>query len=282
MKTALILQSMLIITLYAHTAYAITYHSRVQGARQSENTKRIGSIGVSPEEKQARIARRDALAKSKSITYSKVEIPEGAVYRITPISPAIPIDRESRIESLCGFELGRVIKLTREPVLNNDGNIEVAVKLKKPFRFCTHAELRYSKINHGLYYIKLYSAPREKMNDEEVLAEVDGMAEAFTKKFGDRFSQWIAFNPDISRMPEVKSGKRALWKAHSGQSLCIKAHEDVIDQSRTTFKGAAVKPNVKRGWTFSVELVDATLRDLDVEPPNRDRSKDTVEGADVL
>ena len=282
MKKILVLQSMLIVALYAHTAYAIYYSNRTYGPRQSENTKRTGSIDVSPEEKQARKARRDALAKSKRITYSKVEIPEGAVSRITPTSPAIPIDRESRIESLCGFELGRVIKLTREPVLDDDGNIEVVVKLKKPFRFCTHAELRYSKINHCLYYIKLYSAPREKMNDEEVLAEVEGMAEAFTKKFGDRFSQWIAFNPDISRMPEVKSGKRALWKAHSGQSLCIKAHEDVIDQSRTAFKGAAVKPNVKRGWTFSVELVDATLRDLDVESPNRDRSKDTVEGADVL
>ena len=282
MKKILVLQSMLIVILYAHTAYAFTYQRRVHGPRQSENTKRTGSIDVSPEEKQERKAQRDALAKSKRITYSKVEIPEDTVYRITPISPAIPIDRESRIESLCGFELGRVIKLTREPVLDDDGNIEVVVKLKKPFRFCTHAELRYSKINHGLYYIKLYSAPREKMNDEEVLAEVEGMAEAFTKKFGDRFSQWIAFNPDISRMPEVKSGKRALWKAHSGQSLCIKAHEDVIDQSRTAFKGAAVKPNVKRGWTFSVELVDATLRDLDVEPPNSDRSKKTVEGADVL
>ena len=122
MKTALILQSMLIVTLYAHTAYAITYYSRVNGPRQSENTKRTGSIDVPPEEKQARMARRDALAKSKSITYSKVEIP----------------------------------------------------------------------------------------------------------------------------------------------------------------KGAAFKPKDKRGWTFSVELVDATLRDLDVEPPNSDRSKKTVEGADVL
>ena len=120
------------------------------------------------------------------------------------------------------------------------------------------------------------------MNDEEVLAEVEGMAEAFTKKFGDRFSQWIAFNPDISRMPEVKSGKRALWKANSGQSLYIQAHEDVIDQSRTTFKGTVFKPKDKRGWTFSVELVDAALRDLDLESPNRDRNKDTVEGVDVL
>ena len=158
---------MLIVALYAHTAYAIYYSNRTYGPRQSENTKRTGSIDVSPEEKQARKARRDALAKSKRITYSKVEIPEDTVYRITPISPAIPINRESRIESLCGFELGRVIKLTREPVLDDDGNIEVVVKLKKPFRFCTHAELRYSKINHCLYYIKLYSAPREKMNDEE-------------------------------------------------------------------------------------------------------------------
>jgi hypothetical protein len=237
---------------------------------------------VSPEEKQERKAQRDALAKSKRITYSKAEIPEGAVSRITPNSPAIPINRESRIESLCGFELGRVIKLTREPVLDDDGNIEVVVKLKKPFRFCTHVELRYSKVNHGLYHIKLYSAPREKMSDEDVLAEVEGMAEAFTKKFGDRFSRWDSFDPDIRRKPTVKSERIAVWKARSRQTLRIKAHEDVIDQSRTTFKGAAVKPKDKRGWTFSVELVDAILRDLDVEPPNRDRSKDAVEGVDVL
>ena len=120
------------------------------------------------------------------------------------------------------------------------------------------------------------------MNDEEVLAEVDGMAEAFTKKFGDRLLRWDSFDPDMHRKPTVKSERMAVWKTHSGQSLRIKAHEDVIDQSRTAFKGAAVKPNVKRGWTFSVELVDATLRDLDVEPPNSDRSKKTVEGADVL
>lgn len=285
MKKTLVLQPMLIAALCAHHAHAFYHSNRIHGPKQSESTKRSGSIDESPAENRKRIARRDTWAKAKSITYSKVELPEGAVSRIPPgsqNSTAIPIAQELRIESLCGFELGQVIKLTRDPVLDDDGNIEVVVKLKQQFRFCTHAKLRYSNINHGLYYIKLYSPPREKMDDEAVMAEVEGMVEAFKKKFGDRFVVWNAFCPDLLRRPILESGKTAVWKKHSGQSLCIKAHEDVIDQSRTTLKGSAIKPKVKRGWTFSVELVDSALHDLEVESPNRGKGETSVEGVDVL
>lgn len=270
MKKILALQLMLIVALCAHHAHAFYHSNRINGPKQSESTKRSGSLDESPEEKRKRVARRDALAKAKSITYSKVELPEGAV------------SRELRIESLCGFELGQVIKLTRDPVLDDAGNMEVVVKLKQPFRFCTHAKLRYSNINHGLYSIQLYSPPREKMDDEAVMAEVEGMVEAFKKKFGDRFLGWNAFYPVPSRNPMLMSGKTAVWKDRSGQSLCIKAHEDVIDQSRTTFKGSAIKPKVKRGWTFSVELVDSALHDLEVESSNRGKNEAGVEGVDVL
>ena len=120
------------------------------------------------------------------------------------------------------------------------------------------------------------------MNDEDVLAEVEGMTEAFKRKFGDRFSGWSPFSPDILRHPYINSGKMAMWKEHTGQSLCIKAHEDVIDRSRTALKGDAVKTKVKRGWTFSVELVDSALRDLNMQPPTSKGKKTVVEGVDVL
>ena len=297
MKKILALMLTLIIALSAHTANAIYYRSHVYGPKKKESTKRNGRIGESPEEKRNRIAKetkerakriavREAVEKAKTITYSKVEIPEGAVSRIPPDSPVsvtIPIHRELRIESLCGFELGRVINLSCDPsVMNDDGNMEMVVQLKRPFRLCTRAILRYSKINHGLYYIKLYSVPQEKMNDEDVLVEVEGMTEAFKRKFGDRFSGWSPFVPDISRHPSVWSGKKATWKEHTGQSLCIKAHEEVIDRYRTKLKGTTVKPKVKYGWIFSVELIDSALHDLDVQPPTRKDKKTVVEGVDVL
>ena len=297
MQKILALMLTLIIALSAHTANAFYYRSHVSGPRKKESTKRSGRISESPEEKRNRIAKemqerakriaiREAVEKAKTITYSKVEIPEGAVSRIPPDSSAsfaIPINRELRIKSLCGFELGRVINLTADPaVMNDDGNMEMVVQLKRPFRLCTRAILRYSKINHGLYYIKLYSVPQEKMNDEDVLAEVEGMTEAFKRKFGDRFSGWSPFSPDILRHPYINSGKMAMWKEHTGQSLCIKAHEDVIDRSRTALKGDAVKTKVKRGWTFSVELVDSALRDLNMQPPTSKGKKTVVEGVDVL
>ena len=297
MKKIIALMLTLIIALSAHTANAFYHRSHVYGPRKKESTKRSRRVSESPEEKQNKIAKeaqerakrialREAVEKAKTITYSKVKIPVGAVSRIFPDSPAsskIPINRELRIESLCGFELGRVINLTCDPaVINNDGNMEMVVQLKRPFRLCTRAILRYSKINHGLYYIKLYSVPQEKMNDEDVLAEVEGMTEAFKIKFGDRYSGWNPFSPDIFRQPYFKSGKMAMWKEHTGQSLSIKAHEEVIDRSRTALKGDAVKPKVKRGWTFSVELVDYALRDLDVQPPARKNKETVVEGVDVL
>ena len=297
MKKIFVLQLMLIIALSAHTTYAFYYRSHVYGPRKhvtkpSEGMKRAGRTGESPEEKQKRIAEekrkriaiREAAEKAKTITYSKVEIPEWAVPSSSPNSPAslrFPINREMRIESLCDFVLGRVINLARDPVvLDDDYNMEVVVQLKRPFRLCTRAKLRYSRINHGLYSIKLYSLPQEKMSDEEVLTEVEKMTEAFKKKFGDRFSIWSTFSPDMSRHPPVMSGKTAVWKKHTGQSLCIKAREDVIGRSRTVLKGGTDKSKVKHGWTFSVELVDSVLRDLDLTPPPR--KEVFVNGVDVL
>ena len=293
MKKILVLLSMLITALSAHTAYAFYHRSHVYGPKKpSEGTKRTGRTSELPEQKRVaeetrkRDAIRDAVEKAKIITYSKVEIPEGTVSRIPPDSPAsfaIPISRELRIESLCGFELGRVINLTRDPaVLDDDGNMEVVVQLKQPFRLCTRAKLRYSRINHGLYYIKLYSLAQEKMSDEEVVAEVENMTEAFRRKFGERFSGWNPFSPGRPRQPLVMSGRMAMWKRHAGQSLCIKAHEDVVGRSRTPPNGTTIKPKVKYGWTFSVELVDSALRDLDVKPPTRKGNETVVEGVDVL
>ena len=74
----------------------------------------------------------------------------------------------------------------------------------------------------------------------------------------------------------------AVWKRHTGQSLCIKAHEDVIERSRTPSNGVTPKPKARYGWTFSVELVDSALRDLDVKPPTRKENEAVVEGVDVL
>ena len=295
MKKILALLSMLIVALSAHTAYAFYYRSHVYGPKQSrEVTKHTGRTGESSEEKQKRIAEetrkrvaiRGAVERAKTITYSKVEIPEGAVSRIpsdSPASFAIPISRELRIESLCGFELGHVINLTRDPaVLDDDGNMEVVVQLKRPFRRCTRARLRYSKKNHGLYYIQLYSLAQENMSDDEVVAEVETMTEAFRRKFGERFLGWSTFSPDRHRLPFVMSGRKAMLKRHTGQSLSIQAHEDIVGRSRTPPNGTTIKPKVKYGWTFSVELVDSALRDLDVKPPPRKGNETVVEGVDVL
>lgn len=294
-RKTIVLLSILTVALSVHTAYAFYHRSHVYGPRKpSEGAKQSTRTCESPEEKQKRIAEetrkrvaiRDAVEKAKTITYSKVEIPEGTVSRTPPDSPAsfaLPINRELRVESLCGFELGHVINLTRDlATLDGDGNMEIVVQLRQPFRLCTRVQLRYSKINHGLYYIKLYSLAQEKMSDEEVLAEVENMTEAFKRKFGERFSGWSAFSPGRSRMPLINSGRMAMWKRHTGQSLCIKAHEDVIERSRTPSNGTTPKPKAKYGWTFSVELVDSALRDLDVKPPTRKGNEAIVEGVNVL
>lgn len=217
-------------------------------------------------EKTKNQAERQTCAKAKSINVAKIEIPEGAKFG------GVPIDLSSRIESLCGYEIGSVAKVSWRPNLDKDGNIVVTEKLKKPFRKCTHVELKYSKANHALYSIRVFAPAQKKVTDDEAWAEVETMADALATKFGDKIVGW-------NRL-DVFKWCHANMKRISHQDLEVEAYKDNIEK-RGKLKGSAdARP--EQGWAFSVTLTDRAMQAFNPESESPESNKVAAEDVEAL
>ena len=205
---------------------------------------------------------KKARAKAKGITETKIEIPNDATYN------GLAIDHSGRIMSLCGFEIGEIAKVPRHPVLDKDGNIVMTGKLAKPFRKCTQYELKYSKVNHALYSIRVFSPAQKKMDDEAAAAEQEAMSEAVKTKFEGKVFSWLKLGASWSGQ----------MKVFSHQSLSINSFKDNIEKKGKLTGTADARE--EKGWAFYVILTDHAMHDYvpkasesDVEPP---------EGVDAL
>lgn len=191
-------------------------------------------------------ANADAVKKvrAKKVSVKKVVMPDGANHL------GFPIDSKSRIESLCGHELGLVAKVPVRPTLDDNGNILITQKLKTPFRKCTHVTLSYSSINHALYGIKLFSEGDKMMSEDDALQELENMAAAIKAKFGDRIVDII----------KSKGSMLISMAPLSAQQLSLSASKvDIIK------KWAMKGPTPEKGWVFTVSLIDRAMHDYDPE-----------------
>lgn len=241
---------MLIVALLAADAGAFgIVGGRGHGYRSNAPAKRLGE-NCAPSAKA--VAEKKVQAKAKSISATKVVIPEDAIYL------GSKIDASGRIESLCGFEIGQIAKLPRHPVLDNEGNIVMTGKLKKPFRKCTQYEVKYSKVNHALYYVRVFSPAQRKMDKEAAEAEVSAIAAAVKTKFDDKGFSWSA-TPGFCM---------AYMKPFAHQSLQVKSYLDDLE-SRNLLKGPA-DARKEKGWAFSLELSDRAMYQYVPPEPSKD------------
>lgn len=228
---------------------------RVNGYKSDRICINDGGAAV---QKDKNKAERQTYAKAKSIKVKKIEMPEG-----TELG-GIPVDFTGRIDSLCGYEIGAVAKASWRPKLDEDGNIVVTERLKKPFRKCTHVELKYSKVNHALYSIRLFAPAQKKVSDEDALAEVEAMADALATKFSGKLSVQNCLSWPNSKECYVQ------MSAKSFQKLKVNAYKDNIEK-RGALKGTtAARP--ERGWAFSVTLTDRAMQVYGTEAPKTNKA----------
>lgn len=237
---------MLFVVLLATDAVAFVGKT-IRGYRNGDSAKRIAEGGAS-EVKGKGVAEKKTRAKAKEITETKIEIPKDATYN------SLAIDHSGRILSLCGFEIGEIAKVPRHPVLDKDGDIVMTGKLAKPFRKCTQYELKYSKVNHALYSIRVFS-PAQKMDDEAAAAEQEAMLEAVKTKFEGKVFPW----------PKIGSSWSAQMKVFAHQSLTVNSFKDNIVK-KGALKGTA-ESMAEKGWAFSVILTDRAMHDYVPKTP---------------
>jgi hypothetical protein len=184
------------------------------------------------------------------------------------------INLEDRIESLCGFEIGAIAKLPWRPKLDKDGNIIMTGKLAKPFRKCTQYELTYSKKNHALYSIRIFSPAQKKIDDDAAWAEVKEMAAAVKAKFEGKILSWDEMNGPFYSSKMCSAN----LKACTCQTLKVRADKAGIDKS-TKLKGTT-DARREQGWAFSLTLVDRGIYDFVPEQP---KPEETIpDGIDAL
>ena len=236
---------------------------RSYGYKSGSGAKRLGEGGAS-EIKAKSAAEKQARTKAKGISANKLELPKDATYQ------GVKINREARIETLCGFEIGEIAKLPRRPKLDNEGNIIMTGKLAKPFRKCTQYELTYSKNNHALYSIRVFSPAQKKMDDEAAWAEVKEMAAAVKAKFEGKIPSWSEDNLAKSCMAGINM--------FAFQSLEVRSFKAKIDKSNKLKGTADARPEL--GWAFSLTLVDRGIYGYVPEQPKPEGK--VPEGVDAL
>ena len=257
MKKALIILSVVLLAAEA-TAFV---GGRQRGYKNGDSAKLISDTGARDEKKKG-AAEKKTRAKAKEITETKIEIPKDATYN------GLAIDHSGRIMSLCGFEIGEIAKVPRHPVLDKDGNIVMTGKLAKPFRKCTQYELKYSKVNHALYSIRVFSPAQKKMDDEAAAAEQDAMAAAVKTKFEGKVLSWLKAAPSWP----------AQMKPLAHQSLTVNSFKDNIEK-KGKLKGSA-DAREEKGWAFSVILTDHAMHGYVPKVPESD--VEAPEGVDAL
>ena len=235
---------------FALDVYAIVVRS-IQGHKSE---RKVISDGGVVEYKAKRVA--------KEISMDKLEFPKGAKHC------GLFIDRLSRIDSLCGYEIGSIVKILRRPHFDKDGNIVITQKLKTPFRKCTQVELKYSKVNHALYSIRVFAPAQKNMTDEVALAEVEAMCSALKAKFGEKICGFTKLNQSFQK------SHHANMHFGSFQDLKILGYKDNIEK-RGVLKGP-VDARKEIGWAFSVTLTDRAMRNfvLEASKPSSKPSND--------
>jgi len=256
MKKALIILSVFLLAAEAMALVPFGRHQR--GYRTGDSSRRITDGGASKVKEKGAAAKK-ARDKAKRITVRKIEIPKDATYNGTSI------DHSVRIMSLCGFEIGEVAKVQRNPVLDKEGNIVVTGKLVKPFRKCTQYEVKYSQVNHALYSIRIFSPAQMKMDDEAAAAELEAMSAAVKAKFDGKVLSW----------QKLTSPWHAQMKLFAHQSLTVNSFKENIDRKHM-LKGTGPE----KGWAFSVSLTDRAMHDYVPEKPESDG--EAPDGVDAL
>ena len=247
---------LLILAAFVFAFEVTAYISRVRGYRLDDSARQLKPAGASDKIVNAQ-------KKSQTITASKIEFVEGTKFR------TIPVNVNARIVSLCGYEIGTIVKVGRNSVLDNQGNIVVTEKLRKPFRACTHVELKYSKTNHALYSIRVFSPAQRKMDDEAAWKEVKGIADAVSVKFGTKIRSWIR-NFDVKRC-------NAILDMFALQTLTVTAYKEAVDK-RLVLQGPS---GPELGWAFSLKLTDTAMRDF-VPETNEEENTAPIQGVDAL
>ena len=254
------------IVLLAAVVFALDANAIINGRVQGyKSDRKLISEGGATEQKAKNAAEKQTRAKAKEITVEKLEFPKGAKHS------SLPIDVSSRIDSLCGYEIGSIAKVSRHPQLDKDGNIVVTEKLKTPFRKCTQVELKYSKVNHALYYIRVFAPAQKKVSDEAASAEVEAMSGAIMAKFNEKISGFIKTDLGSSMV------HRANMQLYSFQTLEVHGYKDNIEK-RGVLKGTAdARPEL--GWAFSVILTDSAMQNFvpETSKPANDVSQKDVD-----
>ncbi len=200
-------------------------------------------------------------ARAKKVSVEKLEIPDGSKHL------GFPLDNKNRIDSLCGYELGLVVKVPVRPTLDDDGNILITQRLKKPFRKCTQATLSYSRINHALYGIKLFSDGDRKMTDDEAWQELENILDAIKAKFGDKVG--------LINKSKYFMKIEASMGLYSAQHFSLSARKvDLV--KKASMKGTAPE----KGWVFTVSFVDSAMHSYN--PESKPAVANPPEGTDAL
>ena len=256
MKKALIIFSVVLLA-----AEAMAYVGGHQRGYKNGDTAKLINDGGAKEVKEKGAAVKKTRDKAKGITETKIAIPKDATYN------GLAIDHSGRILSLCGFEIGEIAKVPRHPVLDKDGNIVMTGKLAKPFRKCTQYEVKYSKVNHALYSIRVFSPAQKKMDDEAAAAEQEAMSEAVKTKFEGKVLSWLKTAPSWPTQ----------MKPLAHQSLTVNSFKDNIEK-KGKLKGSA-DAREEKGWAFSVILTDHAMYGYVPKVPE---SEEAPEGVDAL
>jgi len=207
----------------------------------------------------------EAAKRTAQIKVKKLELPQDAKDYV-----GRPIKSECRITSLCGYEPGKIAPKVSRPTVDDNGDIIVTEKLKKPFRMCNRATLRYSAKNSALYSIHLFSDPQSKLDENAAWEELTLMTEAFSAKFGDKISKWSS-NKAFKQSDAQFSGI-------SGQKVIAKMIQKDVPQ-RAALKGTAEKK--KTGWELSLTLEDDFIKNADMDEASAEPKHD-ITGEDAL
>ena len=258
------------IVLLAALGFALDANAIINGRVQGyKSDRKLISEGGATEQKAKNAAEKRTRAKAKEITVEKLEFPKGAKYN------SLPIDMSARIDSLCGYEIGSIAKVSRHPQLDKDGNIVITEKLKTPFRKCTQVELKYSKVNHALYYIRVFAPAQKKVTDEAASAEVEAMSGALKAKFDEKISGFI--KTDLPSTKSYRANMRANLFQDPCQLLEVHGYKDNIEK-RGALKGTS-DARKELGWAFSVILTDRAMQSFvpETSKPVNDASQKDVD-----